>query len=36
LIGRAEAACFKMINESDGIYGDKLNFLSLDDGCSPP
>jgi ABC-type branched-subunit amino acid transport system substrate-binding protein len=36
LIGRAEAACFQMINEQGGVNGRKLNFISLDDGYSAP
>jgi branched-chain amino acid transport system substrate-binding protein len=36
VIGRAEAAYFKMINEQGGINGRKINFVSLDDGYSPP
>lgn len=35
-IGRAESAYFKMINDQGGINGRKINFLSLDDGYSPP
>ncbi|MBO0712553.1 MAG: ABC transporter substrate-binding protein, partial [Acetobacteraceae bacterium] len=35
-IGRAEANYFKMINDQGGVNGRKLNFLSLDDGYSPP
>ena len=35
-IGRAEGAYFKMINEQGGINGRKINFISLDDGYSPP
>ncbi|HYA74876.1 MAG TPA: ABC transporter substrate-binding protein [Roseiarcus sp.] len=35
-IGRAEAAYFKMLNEQGGVNGRKINFLSLDDGYSPP
>ena len=35
-IGRAEAAYFKMINDKGGINGRKINFISLDDGYSPP
>ena len=35
-IGRAEAAYFKMINDQGGINGRKINFMSLDDGYSPP
>jgi branched-chain amino acid transport system substrate-binding protein len=36
VIGRTEAAYFKMINEQGGINGRKLNLISLDDGYSPP
>ena len=36
VIGRTEAAYFKMINEQGGINGRKINFVSLDDGYSPP
>ena len=36
LIGRTEAAYFKMINEQGGVNGRKLNLISLDDGYSPP
>jgi branched-chain amino acid transport system substrate-binding protein len=36
VIGRAEAAYFKMINEQGGINGRKINFISLDDAYSPP
>jgi len=35
-IGKAEAAYFRMINDQGGINGRKLNFISLDDGYSPP
>jgi branched-chain amino acid transport system substrate-binding protein len=35
-IGKVEAAYFKMINEQGGINGRKINFISLDDGYSPP
>ena len=35
-IGRAEAGYFKMINDQGGIYGRKINFISLDDAFSPP
>src|SRR5713226_7319341 len=35
-IGRSEAAYFKMINDEGGINGRKINFISLDDGYSPP
>ncbi len=36
VIGRAETAYFKMINEQGGVNGRKLNLISLDDGYSPP
>ena len=36
VIGRTEAAYFKMINEQGGVNGRKINFVSLDDGYSPP
>ncbi|HEY0825559.1 MAG TPA: ABC transporter substrate-binding protein [Ramlibacter sp.] len=35
-IGKVEAAYFKMLNEGGGINGRKINFISLDDGYSPP
>ncbi len=35
-IGKAEAAYFRMINEQGGINGRKINFVSVDDGYSPP
>jgi branched-chain amino acid transport system substrate-binding protein len=34
--GRSLAAFFKMINDQGGIAGRKINFISLDDGYSPP
>ena len=36
VIGRTEAAYFKMINEQGGVNGRKINLISLDDGYSPP
>jgi branched-chain amino acid transport system substrate-binding protein len=36
VIGRTEAAYFKMANEQGGVAGRKINFISLDDGYSPP
>jgi branched-chain amino acid transport system substrate-binding protein len=36
VIGRAETAYFKMINEQGGVNGRKINLVSLDDGYSPP
>jgi branched-chain amino acid transport system substrate-binding protein len=35
MVGRTEAAYFKMINEIGGVNGRKLNFISLDDGYNP-
>src|SRR5262245_33080349 len=35
-IGKAIDAYFKMINEQGGINGRKINFISYDDGHSPP
>jgi branched-chain amino acid transport system substrate-binding protein len=35
-IGRSEAAYFAMINDQGGINGRKINFISRDDGYSPP
>lgn len=35
-IGKAEAAYFKKINDEGGINGRKINFISLDDGYTPP
>src|SRR5271156_6417665 len=36
VIGKTEAAYFKMINEKGGVNGRKINFISLDDAYSPP
>lgn len=35
-IGKTEAAYFKMINDQGGINGRKIDFISYDDGFSPP
>jgi len=35
-IGKIETAYFRMINESGGVNGRKITFLSEDDGYSPP
>ena len=35
-IGKAEAAYFRMVNDQGGINGRKINFVSVDDGYSPP
>ena len=36
VIGRTEAAFFKMINDQGGVNGRKINLISLDDAYSPP
>jgi len=36
IIGKTEEAYFKMINDNGGINGRKINFISYDDGYSPP
>jgi branched-chain amino acid transport system substrate-binding protein len=36
VIGRTEAAYFKMINEQGGVNGRRINLISLDDAYSPP
>ena len=36
MIGKTEAAYFKMINAEGGINGRKINFITYDDGYSPP
>ena len=35
-IGKAIGAYFKMVNEQGGVNGRKVNFISYDDGYSPP
>ncbi|MEI9926023.1 MAG: ABC transporter substrate-binding protein [Bradyrhizobium sp.] len=35
-IGKTEAAYFKKINDAGGINGRKINFITYDDGYSPP
>jgi ABC-type branched-subunit amino acid transport system substrate-binding protein len=35
LVGRTEAAYFRMINETGGVNGRKLTLISLDDGYNP-
>jgi ABC-type branched-subunit amino acid transport system substrate-binding protein len=35
-LGKSEAAYFAMINDQGGINGRKINFISRDDGYSPP
>jgi branched-chain amino acid transport system substrate-binding protein len=36
IIGKTEEAYFKMINETGGVNGRKINWISYDDGYSPP
>jgi branched-chain amino acid transport system substrate-binding protein len=36
IIGKIEAAYFRMINNQGGINGRKINFISYDDSYSPP
>src|SRR5476649_330319 len=36
VIGQAHQAFWKAINEAGGINGRKINFITLDDGYSPP
>lgn len=36
VIGQAISAYFDMVNEQGGINGRKINFITLDDGYSPP
>src|SRR6202022_2860212 len=36
VIGKTEEAYFKMINAQGGINGRRINFISYDDGYSPP
>jgi ABC-type branched-subunit amino acid transport system substrate-binding protein len=35
-IGKSIAAYFKMVNDEGGVNGRKIDFISLDDGYSPP
>jgi branched-chain amino acid transport system substrate-binding protein len=36
VIAKLENAFFKMVNDQGGVAGRKINFISLDDGYSPP
>ena len=36
VIGKLESAFWNMVNEQGGVAGRKINFISLDDGYSPP
>src|SRR5262252_7705034 len=35
-IGRTQAAYYRVINDAGGINGRKIDFITLDDGYSPP
>ena len=35
-IGRTQAAYYRMINDAGGANGRKIDFITLDDGYSPP
>lgn len=35
-IGKAESALFSMVNDQGGVDGHKIDFISLDDGYTPP
>jgi branched-chain amino acid transport system substrate-binding protein len=36
MIGKTEEAYFRMINDQGGVNGRKINFVTYDDGYSPP
>jgi branched-chain amino acid transport system substrate-binding protein len=36
VIAKLETAFFKMVNDRGGVAGRKINFISVDDGYSPP
>jgi ABC-type branched-subunit amino acid transport system substrate-binding protein len=36
VVAKLETAFFKMVNDQGGVAGRKINFISLDDGYSPP
>ena len=36
IIAKTEAALFKMVNEQGGVGGRRIDYISLDDGYSPP
>ena len=35
-IGKAIGAYFKKVNDEGGVNGRKINYITLDDGYSPP
>lgn len=36
VIGRGDSAFFKMVNDNGGVGGRQINYISYDDGYSPP
>ena len=36
VIAKTESAFFQMVNDQGGVAGHKINFISYDDGYSPP
>jgi branched-chain amino acid transport system substrate-binding protein len=36
VIGKAETAFFKMVNDQGGVAGHQIDFISYDDGYTPP
>jgi branched-chain amino acid transport system substrate-binding protein len=36
VVGRTQAAYFRMVNDQGGINGRKIDYISYDDGYSPP
>src|SRR6202451_199147 len=36
VIAKTETAFFQMVNDQGGVAGHKINFISYDDGYSPP
>ena len=36
VVAKAEAAFFRMVNDQGGVAGHKIDFISYDDGYSPP
>ena len=36
VVAKLETAFFKMVDDQGGVAGRKINFISLDDGYSPP
>lgn len=36
IIGKTQEAYFKMLNDQGGVNGRKINFITYDDGYSPP